>query len=612
MTEIGLNAKNGLLRSYMKSILLTSALVLFSFPAFAASAKHGIALHGDPKYPADYKNFEYVNPDAPKGGTINLSAIGSFDSLNPFIIKGNPGDGVGTLVYQTLMEQAYDEPFSMYGLLAESVERAEDNSSVTFNLRTIAKWEDGKPVTADDVVWSFNALMKEGAPFYKAYYADVKEVIAESPTRVTFIFKTKENNELPMIIGQLPVLPKHYFTDGKHQFGVTTLTPPIGSGPYKLSAVAPGRSITYTKVENWWGKDLPVFKGRYNFNQIIYNYFRDQNVGLEAFFAGNYDIQQEMIAKSWATSYNAPPVLDGRIIKQEIANKRPQGSQSWLYNIRKPIFKDREVRKALAYAFDFEWENKQFAYGAYTRTRSFFENSDLASKGLPSGKELEILEKYRGKIPEEVFTTEYNPPKSDGSGANRANLKTAMDILEKAGYKTGADGIRVHEKTGQRLEFEILDANPAFERWTLPFTQNLKKIGVAAKFRPADDAQYQRRIQNFDFDVTSSIIAQSDSPGNEQREFWSSSRADMPGSRNLIGVKDPIIDELVEKIITARTREDLVANTHALDRVLQWNYYVIPQWYYGAWRLAWWAKLDHPSKISGMTPGIVDTWWVKK
>lgn len=596
----------------MKKLLLAATLLFLSSPVFAASPKHGIALHGEPKYPASFTHFDYVNPDAPKGGTLNLSGLGTFDSLNPFIIKGNPGDGIGTLVYQTLMEQAYDEPFSMYGLLAETVERADDNSAITFNLRSIAKWQDGKPVTADDVVWTFNALMKDGSPFYKAYYADIKDAVAESPTRVTFHFKTNENNELPMIIGQMPVLPKHFFTNGKNNFAQTTLNAPLGSGPYKVASVAPGRSITYAKVENWWGKDLPVFKGRYNFDKITYSYFRDQNVALEAFFAGNYDIQQENIAKAWATSYNVPQINDGRIIKKEIPNQRPQGAQAWIYNLRKPVFQDREVRKALAYAFDFEWENKQFAYGAYKRTRSFFENSDLASSGLPKGKELAILEQYKGKIPEEVFTAEYQPPKSDGSGNNRANLKTAMDILDKAGYKTGADGIRVHEKTGQRLSFEILDANPAFERWTLPFVQNLKRIGVDAKFRAADDAQYQRRMQNFDFDITSTVIAQSDSPGNEQLEFWGSSRADMPGSRNYIGIKDPVVDDLVKKIITARTREDLVAHVHALDRVLQWNHYIIPQWYFGAWRMAWWAKLDHPKKLSGMTPAIADTWWVKQ
>ena len=594
----------------MKKFLLTSALVLLSCPVFAAPAVNGIALHGDPKYKADFNHFDYVNPDAPKGGTLTLPGIGTFDSLNPFIVKGNPDGGVGEFVFQTLMEQSYDEPFSEYGLLAETVERAEDNSSITFNLRKIAKWSDGQPVTADDVVWTFNALMKDGKPFYKAYYGDVKDVVAESPSRVTFYFKTKENNELPLIVGQMPVLPKHYYTDGKHNFALTTLDAPIGSGPYKLSTVVPGRSLTYTKIADWWGKDLPVFKGRFNFDQITYTYFRDQDVALEAFFAGTYDVQNERVAKLWATSYNAPPVLDGRIVKKEISNTSPAGMQAWLYNMRKPVFQDVAVRKALAYAFDFDWENKQFAFGSYKRTRSYFENSSLESKGLPTGKELEILSKYKGKIPDEVFTTEYNPPKTDGSGNSRDNLKTAADILEKAGYKMGEDGVRVNAK-GQRLEFEIVDANPAFERWTLPFVQNLKRIGVAAKFRVLDDAQYTRRIQNFDFDMTSSVISQSDSPGNEQREFWNSSKADITGSRNLIGVKDPVVDELVEKIITSRTREDLEAHVHALDRVLQWNYYTIPQWYFGAWRLAWWNKLAHPEKLSGMTPAIADTWWVK-
>lgn len=595
----------------MKRILLSTALTLLSFSALAAEPKHGIALHGDVKYPATYKHFDYVNPEAPKGGTLTQAVIGSFDSLNPFIIKGNAGAGVGALVFQTLMEQSYDEPFSMYGLLAETVERADDNSGITFNLRPQAKWQDGKPVTADDVVWSFNTLVKDGAPFYKAYYSDVESVTAETPQRVTFKFKTKENNELPMILGQLPVLPKHYYTGGKHNFATTTLEAPIGSGPYKLTGISPGSSLTFTKVENWWGNDLPVFKGRYNFNQIKYTYFRDQNVGLEAFFAGNYDVQMENVAKLWATAYNAPAIKDGRIIKKEIPNTRPAGLQGWLYNTRKPVFKDKEVRKALAYAFDFEWGNKQFAYGAYSRTRSYFENSDLAASGLPTGKELAILEQYRGKIPEEVFTTEFNPPKSDGTGGNRANLKTAAEILDKAGYKIGADGIRVHEKTKQRLSFEILEGNPAFERWTLPFVQNLKRIGVDAKFRLADDAQYQRRMQNFDFDISTVVIPQSDSPGNEQLEFFGSSRADMPGSRNYIGVKDPVVDALIQKVITARSREDLVAATRALDRVLQWNYYAIPHWYFGAWRLAWWAKLQHPEKLSGLTPAIADTWWVK-
>ncbi|HNS43845.1 MAG TPA: extracellular solute-binding protein, partial [Alphaproteobacteria bacterium] len=337
-----------------------------------------------------------------------------------------------------------------------------------------------------------------------------------------------------------------------------------------------------------------------------------QNVALEAFFAGEFDLQQENVAKLWQSAYDVPQVKDGRITKQEIENDRPTGLQGFLYNTRRPVFADRQVREALAYAFDFEWENKQFAYSSYTRTRSYFENSDLAATGLPSPAELQILEPFKNQLPSEVFTTEYNPPKTDGSGNVRANLKRASDILDAAGYKLGKDGVRVHEKTGTRLEFELVDANPAFERWILPFTQNLKKIGVAATFRVIDDAQYQNRMQNFDFDMTIGVIPQSSSPGNEQREFWSSAKADINGSRNYIGVKNPVVDTLVDNIIAADTREELVTSCHALDRVLQWNFYTIPNWYYNKWRLAWWTKLDHPEKLSGLTPAILDTWWVKE
>jgi microcin C transport system substrate-binding protein len=596
----------------MRNLLLTLPLLLLAvFPA-QAEPQHAIALHGDVKYPVTFTHFDYVNPDAPKGGTLRLPSIGTFDSLNPFIVKGVPADGIGSLTIATLMEQAYDEPFSMYGLIAESVDLADDRASVSFTLRPQAKWDDGSPITADDVVWTFETLMKDGSPFYKAYYGDVKEVKADTPVRVTFIFKNGDNRELPLILAQMPVLPKAYWTAEGRKFGETTLTPMPGSGPYEIGAIAPGRSIEYIRKKDWWGNNLPVTRGRYNFDRITYSYYRDVNVALEAFFAGEYDLQQESVAKLWATAYDAPPVKDGRIVKEEIANTRPAGMQGFLYNLRRPVFQDREVRKALAYAFDFEWSNKQFAFGTYTRTRSYFENSDLAAKGLPQGKELEILEKYRGKIPDDVFTAEYAPPTTDGSGNARANLKKAADILDAAGYKLGADGVRVHEKTGTRLEFQIVDSNPAFERWTLPFVQNLKRIGVAATFRVVDDAQFQTRMQTFDFDMTTGVIPQSDSPGNEQRDFWSSSKADVPGGRNYLGVKDPVVDELVEGMIASQSREGLVTHAHALDRVLQWNYNVIPHWYYGAWRLAWWKKLQHPERLSGMTPGVADTWWIEE
>ncbi len=598
----------------MKSLVLALLLLTVSpAAALASEARHAFALHGEPKYPADYTHFEYTNPNAPKGGTLNLSAIGTFDTLNPFIVKGVPAGGFAILgqmfLYDALMEQSYDEPFSMYGLIAESVELADDNSWVAFNLNPAAKWADGKPITADDVIWTFDTLMKDGSPFYKAYYGDVKETVAENERRVKFVFTNGENKELPLILSQLTVLPKHYWTQPGKIFAQTTLEPPLGSGPYKIGKVVAGRSIQYVRDENYWGKDLTVNKGRFNFDTIEYTYFRDSNVALEAFFGGQFDVIQESVAKLWATAYDAPAIKDGRVIKQEIPNTRPSGMQGFIYNIRKPVFQDAKVREALAYAFDFDWSNKQFAYGAYTRTDSYFENSPLASSGLPQGRELEILEKYRGQIPDEVFTTEYKPPKTDGSGNNRANMKKAADLLEAAGYKLGKDGIRVNDK-GVRLSFEIIDSNPAFERWTMPFIQNLKKIGVAATYRVVDDAQYTNRMQNFDFDVTTMVIAQSDSPGNEQRDFWSSVKADMPGSRNYIGIKSPVVDELIELIINAPDRTELEIRCRALDRVLLWNHYVIPHWHFGAWRIAWWKKLQRPEKLSGLTPAISDTWWV--
>ncbi|MDY0028838.1 MAG: extracellular solute-binding protein [Pseudobdellovibrionaceae bacterium] len=595
-----------------RPLFLTAALLVSTLPqaSLAAEPNYALSLYGDIKYAADFAHFDYVNPDAPKGGAVKFQAIGTFDSLNPHVIKGNPAAGLDALTNPTLMVQSYDEPFTMYCYVAQSVERADDNMSISFNLRPEAQWNDGQKLTAEDIIWTFNALVKDGAPFYRAYYGDVKSVTAETPTRVTFTFAHADNRELPLIIGQMPILPKHYW-DGK-DFSQSTLEVPVNAGPYTISNVQPGRSIEYSRKTDWWGAGLNVNKGRYNFDKITYIYFRDPNVALEAFFAGEYDLQQENIAKLWNAAYDVAPVKDGRIIKQEIANTRPAGLQGFIYNTRRPVFADPKVREALAYAFDFEWENKQFAYGSYVRTRSYFENSELAATGLPSEKELAILEPYRDQLPAEVFTTEYNPPKTDGSGNNRMNLKKATDILDAAGYKVGTDGIRVSPKNGKPLEFEFVDANPAFERWILPFIQNLKKIGVKASFRVVDEAQYINRMQTFDFDMTTMVIPQSDSPGNEQREFWMSEKADMNGSRNYIGLKNKVVDEMVEQLIKAQTREDLVAHCRALDRVLQWNFLAIPNWYYNKWRLAWWSKLEHPEHLSGTTPAILDTWWVKQ
>ena len=607
----------------MRFLLSVFALLFVSFPsraetpmqnAPAPAPVHAIALHGMPKYAADFTHVDYVNPDAPKGGTLKLNAIGSFDSLNPFIVKGTPAAGLNFLrsglVYESLMQNAWDEPFTLYGVLAESIEMPEDKGWVAFNLRPEAKWADGEPITAEDVVWTFETLTSEGQPFFKAYYGDVEMVEAMNERRVKFTFKVAGNAELPLIVAEMAILPKHYWmTDGR-AFNQTSLEAPLGSGPYKIGTVEAGRKIEYLRRDDWWGKDLPLFKGFYNFDRIEYDYYRDSNVALEAFFAGEFDVQIENTAKLWNTAYDAQPVKDGRIIKEEIDNARPAGMQGFIYNIRRPVFKDPKVREALAYAFDFEWSNKQFAYGAYTRTDSYFENSELASSGLPEGKELELLERFRGKIPDEVFTKTYAPPVSDGSGNARANLRKATGLLNEAGWVLETDGVLA--KDGAKLEFEILDANPMFERWVLPFIKNLERIGVKANFRVVDSAQYQNRMNAFDFDMTISGFGQSSSPGNEQRDFWGSEKAAIEGSRNYIGIQDPVIDQLIEELIQTSSREDLVAHVRAMDRILLWNHYVIPMWHYPKWRIARWTHIERPDPLSDISPLISDTWWAKR
>lgn len=570
---------------------------------------HGIAMHGDIKYPADFTHLDFVNPDAPKGGTLQQHVIGTFDSLNPFIVKGAPASGMSfirsSLVYESLMQNAWDEPFSIYGVIAETIELPEDRSWVAFNLRPEAKWHDGKPITAEDVKWTFETLREKGSPFFKAYWGDVTNVIIENERRIKFEFANGDNAELPLIIAEMTILPKHYW-EGK-EFDKSSLEKPLGSGPYKVGKVDAGRSIEYVRADEWWGKNLPFWKGQYNFDRLVYDYYRDSNIALEAFFAGEYDVREENTAKLWATAYDAPPVLDGRISKEIIDNGRPAGMQAFIMNTRRTVFKDKTVRKALAYAFDFEWSNKQFAYGTYIRTNSYFENSELASDGLPSDAELEILNKYKGKIPDEVFTATYKAPVTDGSGNMRKNLRTAQTMLDEAGWKLGADGIR--SKDGVKLSFEILDSNPVFERWVLPFTQNLKRIGVEANFRVVDSAQYQNRMNEYDFDMTTGSFGQSSSPGNEQRDFWGSEKADISGSRNYIGIKDPVIDEMIESIIVAPSRDELVTRVRAMDRVLLHNYYVIPMWHYPKWRMAYWNKIARPENLSPISPAIANTWW---
>jgi microcin C transport system substrate-binding protein len=594
-------------------ILSLPALLLIALaaplPAQADSpvkTLYSLSLLGEPKYPADFKHFDYVNPDAPKGGLLKRAAIGSFDSFNPFIIKGQPAAAVQALLFDTLLTPSSDEADASYGLLAQSIELPDDHSWVAFNLRPEARFQDGTPVTAADVVFSFNILTTKGDPQYALYYGDVAKAEVVGPLKVKFTFKTSANRELPVILGQLVVLSKHDW-EGK-TFDQTTLVPPLGSGPYKVDSFEVGRYVTYRLDPNYWGAKLPVNVGTNNWGLQRFDYYKDQNVALIAFLAGAYDVTVESSAKNWATQYDGPAVKDGRIKKEEIKYERPSGMQCFVFNLRKPMFQDPRVREALNYAFDFEWSNKNLFYGQYTRTKSYFDNSELASSGLPSAEELRILEPLRGKIPDEVFTKPFTLPTTDGSGNSRANLRKASDLLEQAGWIV-KDGKRVNKATGEPFRFEILLDNALFERIALPFMQNLKRLGIDPSLRTVDGAQYVQRTQTFDYDMVVGGFGESLSPGNEQRWFWGSSAADQPGSPNLVGIKNPAIDTLIEQVISAPDRDQLITRVHALDRVLLWNYYVIPHFYLGADRMAYWDIFSRPKIIPRYAVGF-DTWWI--
>lgn len=591
----------------MRMLLVACLLAVVAVFAHAAGTGpvHGLAMHGEPKYGPDFRHFDYVNPGAPKGGTVRLDATGTFDSFNPFIVKGQAAAGIG-LIYDTLMTQAQDEPFSEYGLLAESIETPEDRSWVIFSLRPEARWHDGVPVTADDVVFTFETLMSKGSPQYKFYYGNVDHVEKLDERRVKFVFKPGENRELPLILGQLQVLPKHYW-EGR-DFEKTSLEPPLGSGPYRVGAFEPGRFVSYDRVDDYWGRDLPVNVGQDNFDVIRYEYFRDRVVALEAFKAGALDYRAENLSKAWATAYDIPAVRDGALRLEEIEHHRTAPMQGFVYNLRRPLFQDPRVRRALAYAFDFEWSNKNLFYGQYKRTRSYFDNSELAATGLPGPEELAILEPYRGRVPEEVFTEVYEPPATDGTGRIRSNLREADTLLKEAGWVI-KNGKRVNAKTGEPFQFELLLVNPSFERIALPFAKNLERLGITMRVRTVDTAQYIKRLETFDYDMIVGGWGQSLSPGNEQRSFWGSDAADRPGSRNYAGIKDPVVDALVEALIAAPDRESLVTRTRALDRGLQWGHYVIPQWHLNYDRLAFWDIFGFPPPTD-LRGAIFNTWWI--
>ncbi len=573
--------------------------------ADSITVSHGLSIFGDLKYGPDFTHFDYVNPDAPKAGTLRQAAEGTFDNLNPFILKGVAEINAASL-FESLLDASADEPDSAYGLIAESVEYPADRSWIAFTLRPEARWHDRSPITADDVVFSFETLTTKGHPRFRLLYADVETVERVGERKVRFSFNNLENRKLPLIVGAMPIISKAYYET--HEFDRTTHEPPMGSGPFRVANVDPGRSIEYERYRDYWGWHLPVRVGRHNFDRVVIDYFRDRVIAVQALKSYEYDFHEEFTSKTWSTAYEGEAVKQGLLVKEVIADNTPSGVQAFYINTRRPKFADPRMRRALAYAFDFEWTNKILFYGLYERMDSFFENSDLAATGLPSADELELLTPYRGRIPEEVFTEVYKPPSTNGAGDVRRNLREARRLLEEAGWQM-KDGKLVNPWTEEQLEIEFLYFLQAFERIIAPFIRNLEKLGIHARMRLVDVPQYQRRIEEFDFDITTRREIRDLSPGVELRQNFGSEAADIVGGFNVAGIKDPVVDELVEKVIAASDRRSLRAATRALDRVLLWSHYVIPQWFKAEHHLVYWDKFGWPAIRPKFSIGL-DTWWI--
>jgi len=592
---------------------------LFGAPAARAQTaaggvtwRHGLSLFGDLKYPADFKQFDYVDANAPKGGAARQIALGTFDNFNVAVagVKGNIAGAVGYL-YETLMTQSLDEVGTEYGLLAEGAAHPEDFSWVIYRLRAEAKWHDGKPVTPEDVIFSFESL-KKFSPRYASYYRHVVKVEKTGEREVRFTFDGPGNRELPTIVGELLVLPKHWWegTDAqgrKRDVSATTLEKPLGSAPYRIKDFVAGRSVTLERVKDYWGEKLPVRIGQNNFDELRFEYFRDNTVALEAFKADQADWIAENSAKQWATAYDFPAVTDKRVVKEEFPIADSGRMQGFVLNLRRDMFKDARVRRAFNYAFDFEEMNKQLFYGQYKRINSYFEGTELASSGLPQGDELAILETVRDKVPAELFTQAYSNPVGGNPEAVRGNLREAMKLVKEAGFDIKER--KLVDASGKPVTAEILVQDPSSERIALFYKPSLERLGVTVSIRIVDDAQYQNRIRAFDFDIITDLWGQSLSPGNEQREYWGSQAADQQGSRNTIGIKNPAVDALIEKVIFAKDRDTLVAATRALDRVLLWNFYVVPQFTYGFMRYARWDRFGHAPLPKYARSGLPALWW---
>ncbi len=598
--------------------ILTASLALFALAgegvAHAEEQRHhALSLIGEPQYGPDFRHFDWVNPVAPKGGTLRISALGSFDSFSAYSIKGEVAGGVRSLLYDTLLDGSPDEPSTAYGLVAEWVSYPDDFSSATFKLRDGARFHDGEPIKVEDVIYSLKVL-KEINPLYRYYYKNVLAAKKTGDREVTFTFDMKGNRELPLILGDLPILPKHYH-EGKGKNGEvrdpgkTTMTPPLGSGPYRVKDFKPGREVTFERVDDYWAKDLPVRRGLYNIDEVRFIYFKDRTPAFEAFLSGQIDFWPERSANAWATRYNTNAVKAGKIRKEELAHGRVAPMQAFVLNTRREQFKDPRVRRALNLAFNFEQLNKSLFYNMYQRVGSYFDNSELKATGLPEGRELELLEKYRDRLPPEVFTTEWKNPVVKGAGDFRKNLRAAMKLLGEAGWRL--EGGKLVNAEGKQMSIEFLIQQDDWKKIVNAYAGDLRKLGIDVRARLIDSAQYQRRLEKFDFDATTLVFSQSHSPGNEQREFWGSAAADKDGSRNAIGIKNEVVDELIEKLVRAQTREDVVAATRALDRVLLWNHYLIPQWHVPYERLASWDIFGRPEKLPSQSPGsVLATWWI--
>ncbi|MEN0002019.1 MAG: extracellular solute-binding protein [Pseudomonadota bacterium] len=576
------------------------------------------SLINESQYGEGWTHYSHANPDAPKGGTLNLAAQGTFDSFNPYIIRGTAAAGFarfgGGLIYETLMDQSVDEPSTSHPHLAAAFSYPDDFSSATYRLNPDARWHDGVPVTPDDVVWTFEQL-KEISQIYRAYYANVVSAEVLNETDIKFNFDQANNRELPKILGDMPVFPKHWWTgtnaDGEpRDITEPTLEPPLGSGPYRVKSFDTGSGIVWERVPDWWGADLPVNKGRYNFDEIAYTYFLDATPIWEAFKKGGIqDFRTETRSSRWASEYNFPAFEEGRVTRRTFETIRPQPMQGFAMNQRREKFQDRRVRQALLHLFDFESVNRLQLSSLRTRTDSYFEGGELASSGLPEGRELEILEEFRDELPEEVFTTPYENPVNGDRDQRRANQRIAATLLREAGWQP-QDGQWVNEN-GEPFTIEFLGGSQTAQIISGQFVEDLRAFGIDASLRIVDSSQYISRLEQFDFDMATTVLAQSLSPGNEQRDFWSTEAASSSDSRNLSGIENPIVDQLIDKVIFAADREELIAATHALDRVLLWNFYYIPQWHSPEEWVAWWDKFDFVDNQPAYTGVDIQSWWVK-